>query len=564
MKHLYTTLGGALVLALCGMNAAAQQVPNGGFDTNWVDCTPWTSASNTKTCGTQPASWTVSNVIGMSGTGATEIATQVSGRNSSNYAVQLTNTPNPYKKSEIVPAYMTLGTTWATSTGLLTVSNKDGGSFGGIDFTHTPDAISFWYKRSHGTGSDYANAEEQATVLAYLWKGTWTQADVPGDNASLASRVTKVSMTDRERNILGMTTDQGGDVTKTDDAELIASLNYAITGDATDWTQFIQPLEYVSTSTPAKFNIVIAANSYFSSTGIGDGNSITVDDVQVIYYSRLSAVSVNGVAVDGFADDVYNYTMSGTTLPTEAEIEATVMGRSAVKAVAIDSDAATVTITVSNSDADIDGQSSHSYVLQYEKAPAKQGEATDYPGYLNIDMQEGETLSNIATDDPATITITDYNDGTCDFLLPNLVLTSLGMELGDIKVESATVVKNADGSSTYTGTVEKMPLLGGDIIADVILNGTISDAGTVNMKIDVMWILAESDRTADVPIYVTFTTEKTSGINSVTTVSCTENPLVNVYTITGVKVMSGVNATDAVKSLDKGFYIMGNKKVVIR
>lgn len=557
MKHLYKMLSGVFMLVLFGMNATAQQLPNGGFDSEWGDCTPWTSKGNTKTKGTQPASWVVSNVIGMSGTGATEVASRVSGYNDSNYAVELVNTSNPYKSSEIVPAYITLGTTWATSTGLLTVKNKDGGSFGGIEFGYKPDAISFYYKRSHGT----ENATEQATVVAYLWKGTWTQADVPGDNA--AASATKVTMTDRDRNILGMDTDQGGTVTKTDDAELIASLNYAITGDASDWIRFVQPLKYVSESTPEKFNIIIAANNYFSSTDIGKSNSITVDDVQVIYYSRLSALSVNGVAVDGFASETYSYTMSGTTLPTEAEIEATVMGRSAVKSVSIDSEAATVTITVSNSDADIDGLSSHSYVLQYEKAPAKTGEETNYAGYLNIEMLENGEYVNIAEDDPATITITDYNDGTCDFLLPNLVLTSLGMELGDIKVESATVVKNADGSATYAGLVEKMPLLGGDIIADVELNGTISDAGKVEMVINVKWILDESDRSSDVPINVTFTTDKTSAAGAIG-IGATEVLPVDVYTITGIKVMENVLPCDAVKSLEKGFYIMGNKKVIIK
>lgn len=559
MKHLYKMISGALLLAVCGMNATAQQLPNVGFDSDWVDCVPWTSNGNTKTKGTQPVSWTVSNVIGMSGTGATQVANQVDGYNGSAYAVELVNTANQFKSSEIVPAYMSLGTTWATSTGLLTVKNKDGGTFGGISFTYKPDAISFYYKRSHGTG----NATEQATVVAYLWKGTWTQASVPGNNAS--SSATKVEMTDRERNILGMSTDQGGDVTKTDDAELIASLNYAITGDASDWTRFLQPLEYVSESTPAKFNVIIAANNYFSSTGMGAGNSITVDNVELIYYSRLSALSVNGTAVEGFASDVYSYTMSGTTLPTEEQIEATVMGRSAVKSVAIDSDAATVTITVTNSDVDVDGLKSHSYVLQYEKAPAKEGVDTNYDGYLNITMQEDpETLSTIAENDPATITITDYNDGTCDFLLPNLVLTTLEMELGDIKVENATVVKDGDGNATYSGTVEKMPLLDGGIIADVELSGTISAAGKVNMNINVMWILDETDRSADVPIYVTFTTDKVSGVNGVSVATSDIDAKVDVYTITGVKVMSGVAAADAVKSLDKGFYIMGNKKVVIR
>ncbi len=557
MKHLYKLFCGAMMLATCGMNATAQQLPNVGFDSEWVACTPWNSKNNTNTEGSQPVDWTVSNVIGTGTLGKTTIASQVSGYNSSKYAVELKNTPNPLKKTEIVPGYISLGTTWATSKGMFTITNKDGGTFGGINFTYTPDAVSFYYKRSHGT----ANASEPATVVAYLWKGTWSQASVPGNNATTESPTT-VTMVDRERNILGMSTIEGGAVTKTDDAELIASLNYSISGDAADWTRFIQPLDYKTASTPAKFNIIIAANDYFNSANIGDANSITVDNVQVIYYSRLSALSVNGVAVEGFASETYNYTMTGTTLPTEDQIAATVMGRSATKSVAIDADAATVTITVANSDVDVDGAKSHSYVLQYEKAPAKEGVATDYPGYLNIKMPDNGEIVSVADNDPATVTITDYNDGTCDFLLPNLTLATLGLELGDIKVENATITKNADGLETYNGVVEKMLLLEGAIVADVTLNGTITAAGIADMQIDVIWIQDESDRTLDVPINVTFTTDKQSGVASI--VVDGENASVDVYTITGIKVMSNVVPAQAVKSLDKGFYIMGGKKVVIR
>ncbi len=557
MKHLYKLFCGAMMLATCGMNATAQQLPNIGFDSEWVACTPWNSKNNKNTEGSQPVDWTVSNVIGTGTLGKTTIASQVSGYNSSKYAVELKNTPNPLKKSEIVPGYISLGTTWATSKGMFTITNKDGGTFGGINFTYTPDAVSFYYKRSHGT----ANASEPATVVAYLWKGTWSQASVPGNNVTTGSPTT-VTMVDRERNILGMSTIEGGAVTKTDDAELIASLNYSISGDAADWTRFIQPLDYKTASTPAKFNIIIAANDYFNSANIGDANSITVDNVQVIYYSRLSALSVNGVAVEGFAPETYHYTMAGTTLPTEEQIAATVMGRSATKSVAIDADAATVTITVANSDVDVDGAKSHSYVLQYEKAPAKEGVSTDYPGYLNITMPDNGEIVSVADNDPATVTITDYNDGTCDFLLPNLTLATLGLELGDIKVENATITKNADGSETYNGVVEKMLLLEGAIVADVTLNGTISATGIANMKIDVIWIQDESDRSLDVPINVTFTTDKQSGVASI--VVNGENASVDVYTITGIKVMSNVTPAQAVKSLDKGFYIMGGKKVVIR
>lgn len=527
MKKIYSILLGAAFVASSSI-ASAQQLPNGGFDSTWEDCVPWTSNGNTSTKGVQPQEWCISHVIGMSGTGATEVGSKVEGGyDGSAYAVKLTNTSNPLSSSQIVPAYITLGTTWACSSGLFSIQNKDGGSFGGANFTYKPDAISFYYQRSHGT----SKPSEPATVVAYLWKGTWSQADVPGNNASSTSKFSKVTMTDRERNILGMTTDQGGTVTKSDDAELIASLNYSITGDASSWTRFEQPLTYSTSSTPEKINIIIAANDYFAgSDAIGKDNSLTVDNVALVYYSRLSALSVNGEAVANFASDVYSYTMSGTTLPTEDQIEATVMGQSATKAVVIDAEAATVTITVSNVGADSDGATSHSYVLQYEKAPAKEGVATNYPGYLNGRMQEEGEWVVFAENEEKTITITDYQDGTCDFLLPDLNLATLGLSLGDIVVEGATVTVGEDGVSTYYGYVPEMQLLGGAIVAEVTLNGTITTADVVNMKIDVNW--------DGVPIECTFTTSKTTGIESI--VAPVEGT-VEYYNLQGVKVANPEN-----------------------
>lgn len=109
--------------------------------------------------------------------------------------------------------------------------NKDGGVFGGLDFTKRPDALAFDYKLEAGEGQEL----QKATALVYAWKGSWSQAEVPANN-SMSTQTVAVTMIDRDRNILGMETAQGGAVTKSDDAELIAnSLQYIETG-AADWT----------------------------------------------------------------------------------------------------------------------------------------------------------------------------------------------------------------------------------------------------------------------------------------------------------------------------------------
>ena len=499
MKKIYSILLSAAVLFSSSITSA-QQLPNSNFDGSWVDCVPWTSKNNKSKKGKQPENWCISHVIGMSGTGATEVGGQYSGGyDGSAYAVKLIHTANPYKESQIVPGYMSLGTSWATSKGGMIgdPSNKDGGVFGGLAFTYKPDAISFYYQRSHGS----SKPSEPASVIVYSWKGQWSQAKVPGNNVLMGSAAT-VTMVDRDKNILGMSTDQGGAVSKSADAELISYLNYSIQGDASSWTYFEQPIPYKTSSTPEKINVIISAGDYFGgSSVVGKDNTLIFDNVSLIYYSRLSALSVNGVAVEGFDSKVYNYSIASTELPTEDQIAATVMGQTATKSIAIDKEAATVTITVSNVSTDNDGQSSHTYVLQYEKAgEEKVGVSTEYPGYLNGVIIDTETNENMpfAENEEKSITITEYEDGTCDFLLPDLYLSMLEMSLGDILVEGATVTKDETGIATYNGVVEAMPLLGGELIADVTLNGTISAAGVVEMQIDVLW--------EGVPIVCTFTT----------------------------------------------------------
>ena len=141
---------------------------------------------------------------------------------------------------------------------------------------------------------------------------------------------------------------------------------------------------------------------------------------------------------------------------------------------------------------DTDGATSHTYTLQY---PVK----TTYHGYLNVKMGYGYLAGNDAHD----IIITDYNDGTCDFLLPDLTVL---MPLGDIEIKNMNVTTDASGLKTYSGVENNKKLMGGDIIANVKVNGTIDAKGTVNMDVDVVWLYGENE----IPIKVKFTSSELS------------------------------------------------------
>lgn len=271
-----------------------------------------------------PTPWCIANVTGMNGIGATLVGENIQVNDEeaevADFAVKLTNRPNPFMDTQIVPGYMSLGTTWATADVMNLEKTADGGAFGGIAFKGKPDAIQFDYIRSHGkaTGDATANegeetykastinASEPATVVAYLWKGQYAQADVPGETKY--GSPSKVTMYNRDRNILGLETTTGGNVTTSEDAACVASVVKSIEGDQTDsLATMVVDLnygEFAGTDVlPDSLNIIFSASDYFGKRSkVGAGNSLVVDNVKLLYYHSLKDVTFNGKPV-AFSED---------------------------------------------------------------------------------------------------------------------------------------------------------------------------------------------------------------------------------------------------------------------
>lgn len=444
----------------------AQQPANGDFETGWADCIPWTFFQNednfgqlsTVVTGTNPTGWVISNVSGMaslydgqaSGLGATIVGEPTDGFESDN-AVKLTNTPNPFMATQIVPAYLTLGTTWSTanpgfdSSWNFAINNADGGTFGGMQFNGRPTGIEFMYKRTPGEG----NPQESSTVVAYLWKGHWTQKDVPAI-VYMDGEPYTTDMVDRDRCVLGMdmTGLQGGEVAKTDDAELIAVVNAQITEVSDEWMKFTADFDYKSDATPEYLNIILAAGDYFASADkVVEKSTLTVDNVQLIYGDEP--------AVD------------------------------------------------------------------------------TYPGELTIEMG-GAPL----TPEPmaAEINFVYFDNWTCTLTLPDFAL-DLGagaMLLGDIVVPGVRYTVS-DNVTYYEGEVSGMQLMGGAIVADVNVSGTINAEGEASFLINVLW--------EGIPIVVNFSGngKPGQGTSAVVTVNAADEADVEYYNLNGVRVMNPSN-----------------------
>lgn len=539
MKKIFTSLFAATAVAL---TVGAQQLPNNGFEEAWVDCVPWTSTDNTTAQGTTPTSWMVSNTIGTGGKspmGNTTIAENVAGYNSEG-AVKVENkeiTVIVVKKT--IPGYFGLGTPWATSTGM--GDNMAGGEFGGIAFTGRPDAIQFMY---HSTGSD------QPTVLAYTWNGKFVQKEVSG-NIVVSGKPTKIDMVDRDRNVIGMEdAPQGGEVTEK--GTLVALINTRLKATTEDWTKGNLEFTYSDAAAPEKINVVFAAGDYFTTSPAKD-NTLTVDDVKLIYYSRLKSLKVNGVDVPEFAPDTYEYNVDAEMPADASAIAAECMGNSgsAKAEVALDAANNKATVTVTNSNVggtDVDGEESHVYTLNFKPAQ-EEGNHLEYTGLLHVEMFGGDITEG---GQAATLQLTPNADYTeCTFLLPNLKLDALGgAELGDIKVDNIKMAKNG-GVTTFDGIAKDLSLLEGAIVADAVVTGTCDAEGNIDLKISVTW----DNNGIPTPIDVTFNGKgkpiSTSAVEAIE--SDDVNAPAEYFTIQGYKV-NGNN-------LANGFYIVrkGNK-----
>lgn len=333
---------------------------DGSFDGEWGKCVPWNSKGNTKEVGTQPSFWNISNVYAVLEKYNREVGTSITGFNNYGKAVKLSNSEAAGQK---IPAYFTLGTPWSTATDL-GKKNADGGSFGGLQFGLKPDAMSFDYQR------DNSNGKENATAIAYIWKGYWTQENVPG-NVAITGSPKLCTMINRDRNVLGNETSAtlGDPAEPSKDAKLIAKLEQPISESTKGtWKSMTIPFTYNdATAVPEYINVIFAANDYFGDRkSIIKGNSLTIDNVKLVYYHALNSLTYNGTPVANFDEGTTEYTLNGKLAEDFDKVEFTVKGVGASYDVAKDEANNIATITVKGNDYDVNPSSKTVYTIKFD------------------------------------------------------------------------------------------------------------------------------------------------------------------------------------------------------
>lgn len=490
-------LSGALLLSISAFTANAQQIPVSNIDfTSWkgtCGTSTWTSTMYPKggdftRPGDEPSEWNGSSVASFS------IPMKTISKDGT--SVKIENYEfNKFGINQTIPGYLTLGTPWVFVGGTTMIEAKsyapygDGGSYGGLSFNYKPDAIKVKYKKT--------NSGETSHIIAYLWSGEFvskvpTSYDIDGNKYTYGRELSNV-----DRVVLGRQTDN---VTKK--GTLIASVDYSIAAETTDWKDEVIELKYQDgvdkTTKVENVNIIFAASDYWTRANLKGKTSLTIDNTSFVYYSTLTSLKAGSKTI-ALKDGVYNYTVAGK-MPTEKEVVATCKSQFADAAVAVDAANYKVTVTVTNQGGkDVDGATQHVYTLQYTAPVVKQ-----YAGILNVEMGGEDVIANATQE----VTISYYNDNTCDFSLPHFMF--MGTDIGNIEIPNVKVSEDAAGTKTFTdGEVEAMKLAEGGIVAHVVLNGgTITSAGVINMPITVGWMPGYPDDKTELPIEVLFSTDK--------------------------------------------------------
>ena len=503
MKKLYS-----LLLLASALTANAQQV-NGTF-TKWNNCTPWigTGVSST-TVGKNPEGWCISHIAGyyvpiIGWQGSQSLGVETTGQGG-NKAVLLKNEAvvnNP------TPAYLTLGTTWNTASTSATYS--DGGTWGGISFKFKPDAISFNYKRSEAD----ASKAQPATVVAYLWKGTFKQDEVPTNIASVKKKTDsrhKETMVNRDRSILNMSTDQGGNVSEK--GTLLASKIEKITNTTENWTNKVVPIDYTNVDeTPDMFNIIFAANDYFGKkSDIVVGNTFSVENVQLLYYHYLKSVSYGGQKLTSTASDSLTFDMSTVEYDNTKKLACVKGGvGSTIDTPSYDKTTGKLTINVKGNDYAANDKSITTYTIQFKAPEQDKVTTTLYKNSLFVDPHAMGT-QQMTLDNEIKLNYHEKS-GQYDLLLENFEFG--GVSVGDVLVENLT---KTDAGTQTLFTSENTPvqinLMGKPATVFVNVNATVENGKmTANIQIPLSGSVDDIDNLIEVVFAPHYDINASSGV----------------------------------------------------
>lgn len=403
----------------------AQQLTNANFE-------DWSAAQFDGN--PQPAGWNASNVTQFSF--KFNFAHKESGHNGGYCMMVQDQDVGAAGITETSPGYFSLGTPWVYVPSLTQVSNASAGDYGGISWAHRPDSMAVWIKR---TGSN--TSKEDFYLLYYAWKGTAKGTKYKAKNGSC----TDYSVTDEESDIRQEL--DGNECGTAQVATQICEGMWREKKTYANWTKITVPIYYFNNEVPQKMNIIFSASNYpnfRANSGLYAGNSLYVDDVELIYSSKIQQLFINDKEWKGFDPNnegiqYYALGLDATEIPTiEARRGAGSLTNARGKTVPFNGRVLSGSeITVTPGDLENqptlitvhaeDGSSTTTYKIQFQRAKSKNAnlasisyalgsEVTAVPGFVpgkysyNVELPYGTTqvpvVSYVKQEDEQTVTIT--------------------------------------------------------------------------------------------------------------------------------------------------------------
>ena len=464
--YLKQILLSSLIFIFGTLSSYAQQVPNPSFE-------DWSGAKFDGKI--QPASWNVSNIEQV---GIKFNLTHQEAGHSGKYSLMVQDTEvGAMGITEVSPGYFSLGKPWSHLEGLDT-KTATAGTSGGLTFKYRPDTMSVWVKRI-GANVD----KEDFYLLYYAWSGTAKSSKYKSKDGNCTS----ISQVNEESDIrLALDANECG----TDQAaNQIAEGMWREKKVYGEWTNIRVPIYYFSDNVPEMMNIIFSASNYpnyRANSGLYNGNALYIDDVELIYSSKIQKLYINGREWKGFnpnstEEQLYSLGRSATNLPKIEAVrgagslsnargeKVAFQGRKlsgseiSIKDGAIDGAPTTITVKAE------DGKSTMTYKIKFVR------EASSNAKLANI-LVNGESISNFQA------TKYSYNH-SLPYGTTTIPEVAVEKQEDDQTVEitqaasltgTATIkVTAADGKTTNTYTISfSVAQLSDNTLKDIKVNGT--------------------------------------------------------------------------------------------
>ena len=449
---------GALLLLPLTMNA--QQLPNPDFE-DW---------SGTAFDGEpQPKSWNASHVeqVGLK----FNFAHKETGHNGGYCLMVQDQDVGTMGITETSPGYFSLGKAWAYVPSITAINQATAGTYGGIDFKYRPDSVSVWIKRT-GSNTD----KEDFYIVYYAWTGEAKGEKYKAKNGSCTS----YSCTDEESDIRQAV--NGNECGTAQKATQVSEGYWRERKQYGSWTNVKVPIYYFNNTAPTRVNLIFSASNYpnfRANSGLYTGNSLYVDDVELIYSAKIQKLIVDEIEWRGFdpnTEEVQTYALgeSATSVPdivamrgagsitnahgTTVTLPGRQLSGSEITVTKGDLSSKPTTIVVKSED----GKATMTYRIQFQKAASSNAKLAGI-NYTYTDKDGAEITEPVPSFSPSNY---DY---------------AVGLPYGTTKAPKIDVVTQENGQKV---TLTQATAVNGTATAVVTAaNGTTKSTYTVKFDV---------------------------------------------------------------------------------